>query len=91
MRGTEPVGEAPILAFASDAETIEQIGRIVPGGRRGADIYEGGPAEAARALDQGAMPTVVIVDISRGGPPPSASAGRRDRRAVGDQAGRAAP
>lgn len=64
LEGTESVGEAPILAFASDAETIEQIGRIVPGGRRGADIYEGGTAEAARALDQGAMPTVVIVDIS---------------------------
>lgn len=62
--GAEQSGQAPILAFASDAETIEQIGRIVPGGRRGADVYEGGPAEAVRALDQGAMPTVVIVDVS---------------------------
>ncbi|MEQ8967927.1 MAG: hypothetical protein RID91_19075 [Azospirillaceae bacterium] len=56
--------QAPILAFASDAETIDQIGRIVPGGRRGADIYEGGPREAMAALGEGVQPAVVIVDIS---------------------------
>jgi len=62
--------QAPILAFASDAETIEQIGRIVPGGRRGADIYEGGPNEALAALSEGVQPAVVIVDVS-GAPAPA--------------------
>ncbi len=54
----------PILAFACDEDTLEAVARVVPGGRRGVEVREGGLAAAISAVQQGARPEFLIVDVS---------------------------
>ncbi len=54
----------PILAFACDEDTLEVVARVVPGGRRGVEVREGGVGAATAAIQQGANPELLIVDIS---------------------------
>ena len=54
----------PILAFVCDEETLEAVVRVVPGGRRGVEVREGGVQIALTAVQQGASPELLIVDIS---------------------------
>ncbi|NBC33824.1 MAG: hypothetical protein GVY13_14215 [Alphaproteobacteria bacterium] len=54
----------PILAFACDEDTLDAIARVVPGGRRGVEVREGGTNAAISAVQQGAQPELLIVDIS---------------------------
>ena len=54
----------PVMAFAGDAETLETICRVVPGGRQGVDVTEGGISAAIAALRAGAAPALLIVDIT---------------------------
>lgn len=54
----------PILAFACDEDTLDAISRVVPGGRRGVEVREGGTNAAISAVQQGAQPELLIVDIS---------------------------
>ena len=62
---TPAIGSSePILAFVCDEETLEAVVRVVPGGRRGVEVREGGINVALSALQQGANPELLIVDIS---------------------------
>jgi pilus assembly protein CpaE len=75
--GRGPTGRPtePILAFACDEDTLEVIARVVPGGRRGVEVREGGLGAAGAAVQQGASPELLIVDISdSAGPVAEASA-----------------
>ncbi len=58
-----------ILAFACDEDTLAAICRVVPGGRRGVEVREGGLGAAAAAIQQGARPEFLIVDLSDSGNP----------------------
>ena len=63
--GPPSIGSSdPILAFACDEETLESVARVVPGGRRGVEVREGGVHAAAAAIQQGANPELLIVDLS---------------------------
>lgn len=61
-----PAGGAiePILAFACDEDTLDTVSRVVPGGRRGVEVREGGLGAALAALNQGSRAELFIVDIS---------------------------
>ncbi|MCA8930862.1 MAG: AAA family ATPase [Rhodospirillaceae bacterium] len=59
----------PILAFVCDEETLETVVRVVPGGRRGVEVREGGVQVALSALQQGACPELLIVDLSESSSP----------------------
>ena len=65
--GSRPAASGPtepILAFACDEDTLDAISRVVPGGRRGVEVREGGIGAALAALSQGSSPEMLIVDIS---------------------------
>ena len=61
----------PLLAFACDEDTLDIITRVVPGGRRGVEVREGGINAAQSAVNQGACPELLIVDISDSASPVS--------------------
>ena len=63
-KATGPGATEPILAFACDEDTLDAIARVVPGGRRGVEVREGGTNSAISAIQQGAHPELLIVDIS---------------------------
>jgi pilus assembly protein CpaE len=54
----------PILAFACDEDTLDTVSRVVPGGRRGVEVREGGLGAALAAINQGSHAELFIVDIS---------------------------
>lgn len=60
---------SPVLAFLCDEETIELVCRVVPGGRRGVEVREGGIHAALSNVQGGASAEVLIVDISNSGAP----------------------
>ena len=55
---------APILAFACDGETLDQICRVIPGARRGVEVREGTIRDAIAAIEHDGTPTMLIVDIT---------------------------
>jgi pilus assembly protein CpaE len=59
----------PILAFACDEDTLDTISRVVPGGRRGVEVREGGIGAAIAAQGQGSRAELLIVDLSDSGNP----------------------
>lgn len=54
----------PVLAFVADEDTTNVVCRVVPGGRRGVEVREGGIPTALNAVQQGVPPEVLIIDIS---------------------------
>lgn len=55
---------SPVLAFVCDEATLEAVSRVVPGGRRGVEVCEGGIETALRVLNADQSPDLLIVDIS---------------------------
>ncbi len=61
----------PVMAFATDAETLETISRVVPGGRKGVEVNEGGIENALSMLRGNPAPALLIVDITGSSSPVS--------------------
>lgn len=64
---TDPPRKAmrsPVLAFVCDEDTLEAVSRVVPGGRRGVEVCEGGIETALRVLNPEQSPDLLILDIS---------------------------
>ena len=57
-------GGSSLLAFASDEETLKTIAGVSPGLKRGTDLFEGGIALAIETVQEGARPSLLIVDVS---------------------------
>ncbi|MEZ5667766.1 MAG: pilus assembly protein CpaE [Alphaproteobacteria bacterium] len=55
---------SPVLAFICDEATLEAVARVVPGGRRGVEVCEGGIETAIRVLGPERSPDLLILDIS---------------------------
>lgn len=55
---------SPVLAYICDEATLESVSRVVPGGRRGVEVCEGGIETALRVLNQSQSPDLLILDIS---------------------------
>ena len=55
---------APVLAYICDEATLEAVSRVVPGGRRGVEVCEGGIETALRVLNQAQSPDLLILDIA---------------------------
>ena len=73
----------PVMAFATDAETLETISRVVPGGRMGVEVNEGGIENALSMLRGSPAPALLIVDITGSSSPVAELA------ALGEMCGRA--
>lgn len=71
--GLGPIGNKapPVMAFATDAETLETVSRVVPGGRKGVEVNEGGIANAIAMLRGSPAPALLIVDITGSSSPVS--------------------
>lgn len=74
-----------VLATAVDSETLDLFHRVVPGGRQGLDLRQGGAEAVLAALREGVRPALLIVDISEEDQPAAAVA------AVHELAGKACP
>lgn len=61
----------PVMAFATDPETLETVSRVVPGGRNGVEVNEGGIANAIDTLRGRPPPALLIVDITGSSSPVS--------------------
>ena len=53
---------SPVLAFVCDEATLEAVSRVVPGGRRGVEVCEGGIETALKVLNADQSPDLLIVD-----------------------------
>lgn len=60
---------APVLAYICDEATLEAVSRVVPGGRRGVEVCEGGIETALRVLNHAQSPDLLILDISESSAP----------------------
>ncbi len=59
-----PASRTPVLAFVCDDPTMDVVSRVVPGGRRGVEVCEGGVEAACRSLNAEQAPDLLLVDIS---------------------------
>ncbi|MGF1623786.1 MAG: P-loop NTPase [Alphaproteobacteria bacterium] len=60
---------SPVLAYICDEATLEAVSRVVPGGRRGVEVCEGGIETALRVLNGDQSPDLLILDISEASSP----------------------
>ena len=59
----------PVLAYVCDEATLDAVSRVVPGGRRGVEVCEGGIETAMRVLNPDQSPDLLILDITESSAP----------------------